>query len=275
MKDGAIAFDFDGTLVHSGFDKGVHIMYAAYAACAASRFRRFLHPHDPGRDLECLLRGLLQYPGAPRFQQLAALLNSLIHGRPVAVEVPEGLDLDPDLAAEYDTVRRTYDATYTALNDAAAGKYWTVALGTRRLVPGMKLIEYRRAQGSTPTRGIDTVQAKVVTLAFSAFLAGVAGGFYGMYFRYVDPDAVFPIALSVEMVFIAVVGGLATVAGPIIGAIFLVTVSELFRERFLASRFPETAPTCGSAKAMMSSKMASRSKEASESTKTTYFPLAN
>jgi len=124
MKDGAIAFDFDGTLVHSGFDKGVHIMYAAYAACAASRFRRFLHPHDPGRDLECLLRGLLQYPGAPRFQQLAALLNSLIHGRPVAVEVPEGLDLDPDLAAEYDTVRRTYDATYTALNDAAAGKYW-------------------------------------------------------------------------------------------------------------------------------------------------------
>jgi branched-chain amino acid transport system permease protein len=35
------------------------------------------------------------------------------------------------------------------------------------------------------------------------------------------------------MVFIAVVGGLATVAGPIVGAIFLVTVSEILRERFL------------------------------------------
>jgi phosphoglycolate phosphatase-like HAD superfamily hydrolase len=124
MKDAAIAFDFDGTLVHSGSDKGVHIMYSVYAACAATGFRRFLHPHDPGRDVERLLRGLLQHAGAPRFQQLAALLNSLIHDRPVAVEAPEGLHLESDLAAEYDSVRRTYDATYTGLNDAAARKYW-------------------------------------------------------------------------------------------------------------------------------------------------------
>jgi hydroxymethylpyrimidine pyrophosphatase-like HAD family hydrolase len=31
MKDKAIAFDFDGTLVHSGSDKCVHIMYAAWS----------------------------------------------------------------------------------------------------------------------------------------------------------------------------------------------------------------------------------------------------
>jgi len=98
---------------------------------------------------------------------------------------------------------------------------------------GAYLLAIREDEDTAESIGIDTVRAKVTTLAFSAFLAGVAGGFYGMYFRYVDPDAVFPIALSVEMVFIAVVGGLATVAGPIIGAIFLVTVSELFRERFL------------------------------------------
>jgi branched-chain amino acid transport system permease protein len=73
----------------------------------------------------------------------------------------------------------------------------------------------------------------VVTLALSAFFAGLGGGFYGLYYRYVDPDAVFPIALSVEMVFIAVVGGLATVTGPVIGAIFLTTIGETFRERFL------------------------------------------
>jgi FMN phosphatase YigB (HAD superfamily) len=50
MKDKAIAFDFDGTLVHSGSDKSVHIMYAAYRACASTGFRRFLHPRDPGRE---------------------------------------------------------------------------------------------------------------------------------------------------------------------------------------------------------------------------------
>jgi len=135
MKDRAIAFDFDGTLVHSGFDKGVHIMYAVYAACAATRFRRFLHPHDPRGDLERLLRGLLQHTGAPRFQQLAALLNSLIHDRPVVVEAPHGLEVDPNLAAEYDCVRRTYDVTYTALNDAAARKYWKAYPAALEIVP--------------------------------------------------------------------------------------------------------------------------------------------
>ena len=124
MKDKAIAFDFDGTLVHSGYDKGVHIMYSAYVACAATGFRCFLHPGDPGLDVERLLRGLLQYPGAPRFQQLAALVNSLIHDRPVAVEVPAGLGVEPELAAEYEGVRRTYDTAYTELNDAAAAKHW-------------------------------------------------------------------------------------------------------------------------------------------------------
>ena len=135
MKEGAIAFDFDGTLIHSGSDKGVHIMYAVYAACAATRFRRFLHPHDPRNDVERLLRGILGCLGAPRFQQLAALLNSLIHDRPLAVAAPDGLALDPDLAAEYDSVRRTYDATYTALNDAAAAKYWRAYPAALAILP--------------------------------------------------------------------------------------------------------------------------------------------
>jgi branched-chain amino acid transport system permease protein len=73
----------------------------------------------------------------------------------------------------------------------------------------------------------------VAALSLSAFFAGVAGGFYAMYLRYIDPDAVFSIALSVEMVFIAVVGGLTTVAGPLIGAIVLVTFGETFREILL------------------------------------------
>ena len=98
---------------------------------------------------------------------------------------------------------------------------------------GAYLLALREDIDSAESVGINTVQARVLALALSAFFAGTAGGFYAMYLRYVDPDAVFSIGLSVEMVFIAVVGGLATVAGPLIGAIFLVTLGESFREHFL------------------------------------------
>jgi branched-chain amino acid transport system permease protein len=106
--------------------------------------------------------------------------------------------------------------------------YW---LSRSRL--GAYLLAIREDEDTAESVGIDTVRAKVIVLALSAIFTAMAGGFYGLYFRYVDPDAVFPIALSVETVFIAVVGGLATVGGPVIGAIFLVTMGELFRERFL------------------------------------------
>jgi branched-chain amino acid transport system permease protein len=107
------------------------------------------------------------------------------------------------------------------------------AYGLSRSRLGAYLLAIREDEDTAESIGIDTVRAKVIVLALSAFLTGMAGGFYGLYYRYVDPDAVFPIALSVETVFIAVVGGLATVGGPVIGAIFLVTIGELFREHFL------------------------------------------
>jgi branched-chain amino acid transport system permease protein len=98
---------------------------------------------------------------------------------------------------------------------------------------GAYLLALREDIESAESIGINTVQARVIALGLSAFLAGAAGGFYALYLRYVDPDAVFSIGLSVEMVFIAVVGGLATVGGPLIGAVFLVTLGETFREHFL------------------------------------------
>lgn len=97
---------------------------------------------------------------------------------------------------------------------------------------GAYLTAVREDIDSAEAAGIDTVRVRVLALGLSAFIVGLAGGFYAVYFRYVDPDAVFAISLSVEMVFIAVVGGLATTAGPVVGALVLVTIAEVFRERF-------------------------------------------
>jgi branched-chain amino acid transport system permease protein len=97
---------------------------------------------------------------------------------------------------------------------------------------GAFLLAIRENEDAAEAVGIDTVRAKVLTLLLSAFLAGAGGGFYAFYFRYVDPDAVLAIALSMEMVFIAIVGGLGTVGGPLIGAVFLTTIAETVRARF-------------------------------------------
>ncbi len=102
----------------------------------------------------------------------------------------------------------------------------------RRARLGAYLVAIREDEEAAEAVGIDTVRAKVLTLALSAFVAGTAGGFYAFYFRYVDPDAVLGLSLSMEMVFIAVVGGLGTVGGPLVGAVFLTTVGEAVRERF-------------------------------------------
>ena len=119
---------------------------------------------------------------------------------------------------------------------AAAAVLAVVALLTtgwlRNSRLGAYLVAIRENEDAAEAVGIDTVRAKVVTLALSAFLAGMGGGFYAFYFRYVDPDAVAGIGLSMEMVFIAVVGGLGTVGGPLIGAVFLTAVAELVRDRF-------------------------------------------
>ncbi|TMF31511.1 MAG: hypothetical protein E6I29_04555, partial [Chloroflexi bacterium] len=59
------------------------------------------------------------------------------------------------------------------------------------------------------------------TMAFgiSAFYAGTAGSLFGLATGFVSPDT-FPVSLSIQLLVGAVVGGLASIPGPLLGAIF-------------------------------------------------------
>ena len=127
LKDGAIVFDFDGTLIYGGRegqDKGIHLMYSSWVACYESGFREFLHLNALHEDVDRLLRAYLKYHGAPRFQQLTVFLNALINNIPDAVDDPEALKLSHELQARYKDVRESYNRVYSSLNDAAAQKHW-------------------------------------------------------------------------------------------------------------------------------------------------------
>jgi branched-chain amino acid transport system permease protein len=59
------------------------------------------------------------------------------------------------------------------------------------------------------------------TLAFgiSALYAGIAGSLFGMATSFVSPDT-FPVSLSIQLLVGAVIGGLASIPGPLLGGIF-------------------------------------------------------
>lgn len=109
-------------------------------------------------------------------------------------------------------------------------------VGLSRFISGRKLGYYlmaiREDEETAESIGVNTTTYKLAALAISATLTAIAGAFFANYFLFVDPTIVLPLALSVEIVLMAIVGGLGTVAGPVLGAVLLKLSSELFRNEF-------------------------------------------
>jgi branched-chain amino acid transport system permease protein len=97
---------------------------------------------------------------------------------------------------------------------------------------GYYLMAIREDEETAESIGIDTTRYKLTALAISASLTAVAGAFYANYFLFVEPTIVLPLALSVEIVLMAIIGGLGTVTGPVLGALLLKLSSEVFRTEF-------------------------------------------
>jgi len=77
--------------------------------------------------------------------------------------------------------------------------------------------------------GVDVVRYRLYAIMISAFLTSMAGTFYAQYTLYIDPDSVMILAISVQIVLVAMLGGASTVLGPVIGAAVLVPLSEYSR----------------------------------------------
>jgi len=94
-------------------------------ACQENGFEGFLRPGRLKADVWQMRRAYMRYPGAPRFQQLAAIVNALVNRRYDAPESFEGFGLDERFRQCYERVRARYNELYSAMNSVAAEKYWT------------------------------------------------------------------------------------------------------------------------------------------------------
>jgi branched-chain amino acid transport system permease protein len=88
----------------------------------------------------------------------------------------------------------------------------------RRTEFGSTLIAIREDEVGAEMRGINTTLHKITAFWIAAFLSGLVGGIWAYQNAYIDPDVVFLPNRTVDMVMMTMLGGLGTVAGPVIGA---------------------------------------------------------
>lgn len=76
--------------------------------------------------------------------------------------------------------------------------------------------------------GIDTVRHKVVAFVISAAVAGLAGAYFAQYIRVLTPG-VFDIVYLVYPIAMAIIGGVGTIFGPVLGSMIFITAVEALR----------------------------------------------
>ena len=77
--------------------------------------------------------------------------------------------------------------------------------------------------------GVTVFESKMAAAAISAFFTAVAGAFYAAFVSYIDPDSVMAFRFSLLFALPAVLGGIGTLWGPVVGAAILIPVTELTR----------------------------------------------
>jgi branched-chain amino acid transport system permease protein len=94
---------------------------------------------------------------------------------------------------------------------------------------GAYLLAIREDEDAAEALGVDTVRCKLLASVLSAFLTGLGGAFYANYLFSLQPNAVFGIPLSVDIVIRPVIGGAGTLVGPLLGSLILTPLAELSR----------------------------------------------
>ena len=99
-------------------------------------------------------------------------------------------------------------------------------LNLLRAPTGRAFVAIRDSEISAQSMGIHLARYKTLSFALSAALAGIAGALYAHKLRFISPDQ-FDILQSIDLLLMIVIGGLGSVHGAFLGAIFLITMPQV------------------------------------------------
>jgi len=98
---------------------------------------------------------------------------------------------------------------------------------------GYYFVSIREDQDAAASLGINVALYKNISLLISSFFTGMAGAFYMNYMGFIDPEVVFSLHfISIMAILVGIVGGVATIWGPAVGAFVMVGLQETFRSAF-------------------------------------------
>ncbi|RQP25816.1 branched-chain amino acid ABC transporter permease [Piscinibacter terrae] len=99
-------------------------------------------------------------------------------------------------------------------------------LNLLRSPTGRAFVAIRDSEVSAQSMGIHLARYKTLSFAISAALAGIGGALYAHELKFISPDQ-FSILQSIDLLLMVVIGGLGSVHGAFLGAIFLISMPQL------------------------------------------------
>jgi branched-chain amino acid transport system permease protein len=142
--------------------------------------------------------------------------------------LPTVADLPGDYIAIYSLIPRYYLFLILAIVMV------TVVYMISNSKLGLGMMAVREDEEAAKASGVNTFRQKIIALAISTFLAGLAGGGFAFYQVSYYHDLPFSPIWTFDALLITFVGGVGTMVGPIVGAFFY----TIFKE-FFARTFPE------------------------------------
>jgi len=97
---------------------------------------------------------------------------------------------------------------------------------------GNYLLAIGQDQDAAEAVGIDSARAKRIAFYLSSFITGVSGTFYAQYVYFIEPDSVFGLGLSIQVALVAILGGVGTVWGPVVGAVIIESLIQFTQYAF-------------------------------------------
>ena len=94
---------------------------------------------------------------------------------------------------------------------------------------GIYLKAINMDQQRAASAGLDVFRYKMYAMGLSSLITGICGGLYAQYVLYIDPASTLRLLRNIDIIMVAIVGGVGTVLGPLLGAGVFITVREYTR----------------------------------------------